>query len=1209
MNRTFRPCRVFRASCWSHAILSVLFILLGARTLSASPSVTSSVQPERPIKLRAGQNVSFLNIPPPEALGSINAQTSTFEIDYVSVGRYGDECGTWPEAAKTALEYAVHIWELYMTSAVPITIEACWVTNMEWYYLGGAGALEYQRDFTGAPTNDQWFAAALANKLAGEDLNPALADGYVGMNGTQSWYLGTDGNPTAGTYDFATVMLHELAHALGFIGSMYVSGGLGSWGWGTAYPFIYDSFAFNGSSQQLTDTDIFANNSAALAAQLTGGDIYFTGANAMAANSGNPVKLFAPGAWMSGSSYSHVDDIYNDTENALMTYSVDTQEVTHSPGPILLGMMQDIGWELSAPDADLTIQQEVVEGTTLQPGEAITIVLSLANDGLATASEVTVTDVLPTEIIDPSWESSWAEGQVTTSGTDPYTWSIPDMAPGETGSITVHGTIDPALADDYSFSNTASIITTSAESDLTDNTSSETVNGPATPVITLSSPNGGQDWRTGTTHSITWTSDNLAGTATIQLLKSGVLYRTIGTADISSGSYSWHIPTGIADSDQYKVKISLGATSDLSDSYLTISGSHAELTVSQIDSADPVAAGTSYAYTVTISNDGPHAARTLSLGLSLPDTITVAAASGSSWSCSISSHALTCSRSSLAADASTQVIVSVTSAGSTNGSVTSSAVLSSSSFETSALDNTSTETTQVLTDSDGDESPDILDKDDDNDGLLDDAEEALGTDPLDYDSDDDDIADGQEVSDNSNPLDRGSSIPVLSSTLCSEWNGFLGGMWNVAEHMNMTSADFQVETTIYDINGQAASTEQFTLPSGRQLDLLVHDLNGWTQNSYGKVCSTVVGGEPGDIDGRMVYYKESAAEATAAQSFQFAFAMPFSDGIHGSQFVPFNTFQPSLDPVDAANQVANWVQLTNLSGSAESGTLRFYAQDGSLLHTELLDLAAGARRDFAAHEFGPSLIGLAEWRPENSDARFQLRNVRYFYDNPLGTDSFNAAFQLEGMIGSGELLAIPLDTTTGSSIIEVANTKDSSQNATVRIYDSTGLLLKTERVTLAAHASYHLVTDQILLQRQGIALIEGSSPESIIALVMQYRRTDTGGIRYLYGILGRQPLGDTLRGSYNTFLSQGCRLLLVNPRQAALIANVSMIRSDGSRVLSGSDVTVPAHGLVDYDLCSNDAADNYGIVAVVPETSGSLVASTLRVGPADSYRFPTLVRP
>ena len=85
----------------------------------------------------------------------------------------------------------------------------------------------------------------------------------------------------------------------------------------------------------------------------------------------------------------------------------------------------------------------------------------------------------------------------------------------------------------------------------------------------------------------------------------------------------------------------------------------------------------------------------------------------------------------------------------------------------------------------------------------------------------------------------------------------------------------------------------------------MHDIPGFTRDSYGKVCSSATNANPGDLDGRMIYYKPRDAEIS---TFQFAFAMPFTNGISGAQFIMFNTFQPSLNPSDSENLVANWIQ-------------------------------------------------------------------------------------------------------------------------------------------------------------------------------------------------------------------------------------------------------------------------------------------------------------
>src|SRR5262249_49441010 len=149
------------------------------------------------------------------------------------------------------------------------------------------------RDFPGAPVPGTWFPAAIANKLFGGDLVPTQDDIQANFNSTFTWYYGTDG--AAGTkYDLMTVVLHELGHGLGFFGSMTVSGGLGRWGGGSGFPYIYDRFAINGLSKLLLDTSLFPNPSAALAAQLTSNNVFFNGPNARSANGGSPVKLYAP---------------------------------------------------------------------------------------------------------------------------------------------------------------------------------------------------------------------------------------------------------------------------------------------------------------------------------------------------------------------------------------------------------------------------------------------------------------------------------------------------------------------------------------------------------------------------------------------------------------------------------------------------------------------------------------------------------------------------------------------------------------------------------------------------------------------------------------------------------------------------------------------------------------------------------------------------
>ena len=68
---------------------------------------------------------------------------------------------------------------------------------------------------------------ALANQLAGQDLNPAAPDMVVKFAEDTEWYLGLDGRVPEGVYDMVTVALHEMGHGLGYLGSANHNGNSG----------------------------------------------------------------------------------------------------------------------------------------------------------------------------------------------------------------------------------------------------------------------------------------------------------------------------------------------------------------------------------------------------------------------------------------------------------------------------------------------------------------------------------------------------------------------------------------------------------------------------------------------------------------------------------------------------------------------------------------------------------------------------------------------------------------------------------------------------------------------------------------------------------------------------------------------------------------------------------------------------------------------
>jgi FG-GAP-like repeat len=250
--------------------------------------------------------------------------------------------------AQAAFQAAVDVWASQVQSSVPIRVDATW-TVLGANVLGSAGATTLQRNFPNTISPDTWFPVALANSMSGTDLDLSGSDITANFNSNFTWYFGTDGN-AGGNFDLMSVVLHELGHGLGFFGSMRGEGGIGSWGFQTTSPAMYDRFAITGSSQFLLDTTLFPNPSATLGAQLASGNVFFSGFNVRAANGGAAARLYAPNPWQTGSSYSHLNEATfpAGSLNSLMTPAIGPGEAIHDPGPITRGLLMDQGWTVSA---------------------------------------------------------------------------------------------------------------------------------------------------------------------------------------------------------------------------------------------------------------------------------------------------------------------------------------------------------------------------------------------------------------------------------------------------------------------------------------------------------------------------------------------------------------------------------------------------------------------------------------------------------------------------------------------------------------------------------------------------------------------------------------------------------------------------------------------------------------------------------------------
>ncbi|MFQ6100861.1 MAG: hypothetical protein ACE5OS_06450 [Anaerolineae bacterium] len=483
-------------------VLLSAFVIVSTAALSAGASTlgpesltgAESIRGPELILLYDEDQVPHRVPPPAQIRSGVYVQTANFTVKWNPSGCTGT-LSPWPQAAKDAFQYAVSIWASTLNSSQTIVIDACWRSDLGSGVLGSARARSPHHDFPNAPYANTWYQVALANTLSNSDLNDsdlydwdgdgndADSEILANFSSTFDWYYGTDGNTPGTQVDFASVVLHELGHGLGFAGSMnYDDGagypecngtaGVGCWGYGTAYPYIYDRFTEDNSGTSLI---AFTNHSTALGSALVSTNVFFDGTHANAANGGSRVELYAPNPWKPSSSYSHLDESFSGTENALMTYSLGPGSSEHNPGPVMLGMFKDMGWTIG--DADLRILKRVLgEGLNLAPGDPVTFTLSIENIGGATATGVVVTDTLSTDILTPTFETSLAG--ITATGVISYVWELPDLAASASGAITVYGTISHTMPiTGFAIWNTASISSDGIEEDTNNNSSTVLVGG------------------------------------------------------------------------------------------------------------------------------------------------------------------------------------------------------------------------------------------------------------------------------------------------------------------------------------------------------------------------------------------------------------------------------------------------------------------------------------------------------------------------------------------------------------------------------------------------------------------------------------------------------------------------------------------------------------------------------------------------------------
>ena len=185
----------------------------------------------------------------------------------------GNPGTTVGQQRQIAYQFAADLWGSVLRSNVDIRVAAsfqplsCTATSG---VLGSAGPWWANADFPGAPVANTQYHAALANSLAGTNLNAAdpfyvFPDdidinsrfnanlGSTGCLETSGWYYGLDGNTPANKISFLDVVMHEIGHSLSFSGFVNkTTGAFADFGYGPQSD-VYTHFAYDNQSNKTFD--------------------------------------------------------------------------------------------------------------------------------------------------------------------------------------------------------------------------------------------------------------------------------------------------------------------------------------------------------------------------------------------------------------------------------------------------------------------------------------------------------------------------------------------------------------------------------------------------------------------------------------------------------------------------------------------------------------------------------------------------------------------------------------------------------------------------------------------------------------------------------------------------------------------------------------------------------------------------------------------
>ncbi|MBN1876846.1 MAG: right-handed parallel beta-helix repeat-containing protein [Anaerolineae bacterium] len=119
---------------------------------------------------------------------------------------------------------------------------------------------------------------------------------------------------------------------------------------------------------------------------------------------------------------------------------------------------------------DLSLEMALLTTPEMAPGAPLTYTLTVANQGIYSATGVVLTHAIPSLIADTAWSVTPGLAGIQHYAGSRYSWLLPDLAPAMTGILTITGTYTHVLQTGVALALSAQISTEDQESVYTNNT-------------------------------------------------------------------------------------------------------------------------------------------------------------------------------------------------------------------------------------------------------------------------------------------------------------------------------------------------------------------------------------------------------------------------------------------------------------------------------------------------------------------------------------------------------------------------------------------------------------------------------------------------------------------------------------------------------------------------------------------------------------------